>query len=76
MSSKYQVGDEVVFLTDSYNKDKRFTITNVYFQNIDPVDRSLKKYSYRIVNDIVVLHRDEEDLYWIPAGTVDRPKEN
>ena len=72
--SKYQVDDEVVFLTDSYNKGKRFRITNVYFQTVDPVQRT-QKYSYRIVNDICVLHRDEEDLYWIPSGTIDRPKE-
>ena len=74
--SKYQVGDEVVFLTETYNKGIRFKITNVFFGMVDPRDPSKDKYSYRIENGITVLHRDEEDLYWIPTETIDRPKEN
>jgi hypothetical protein len=74
--SKYQVDDEVVFLTDSYNKGKRFRITNVFFQMTDPLDHNKDKYSYRIVNDTTVLWRDEEDLYWIPSDVIDRPKED
>lgn len=73
--SKYQVNDEVVFLTDSYNKGLRFKITNIYWQISDPV-KLTKKYSYRIENGITVLHRDEEDLYWIPSNTINRPREN
>lgn len=74
--SKYKVNDEVVFLTDTYNKGVRFKITNVYFQMSDPNNHDLDKYQYRIENGVTVLIRDEEDLYWIPTGTVDRPKEN
>ena len=73
--SKYQVNDEVVFLTDTYNKGVRFKITNVYFQMSDPNNHDFDKYSYRIESGITVLTRDEEDLYWIPSNTVDRPKE-
>jgi len=73
--SKYQVDDEVVFLTDTYNQGVRFKITNVYFLMTDPLDNTKDKYSYRIENGITVLYRDEEDLYWIPEGTIDRPKQ-
>jgi len=73
---KYEIGDEVVFLTDSYNNGVRFKITNTYFQMVDPKDHSKDLYSYRIENGISVLYKKEEDLYWIPAGTINRPKDD
>ena len=76
-NSKYKVGDEVVFLTDSYNKGIRFTITKVLVTYPDVRNQhSDLKYSYCIEQGITVLYRNEEDLYWIPTGTIDRPKEN
>lgn len=72
--SKYQIGDEVVFLTDSYNNGVRFKVTHKYFRMIDAKDKTKDTYSYRIENGISSLYKKEKDLYWIPTGTVDRPK--
>jgi hypothetical protein len=73
--SKYQVNDEVVFLTDSYNKGVRFTITQVLVTYSD-IKSSENTYSYRLENGIQNFIRKEEDLYWIPTGTIDRSKES
>lgn len=72
---KYKVGDEVVFLTDSYNKGVRFTITHRFFEMNDLNTPHLDIFSYVISNGIQVFSKQEDDLYWIPIGTVDRPKE-
>ena len=74
--SKYQIGDEVVFLTNTYNNGVRFKITKIYFKMIDSKDSTKDKYSYLIESGITNFLHDEEGLYWIPAGTIDRPKEN
>jgi phage major head subunit gpT-like protein len=75
--NKYKVGDEVVFLTTgyTYNTGVRFTITKVFFQMKDPSNPKLDIFSYDINHGIQTLRMLEKDLYWIPAGTIDRLKE-
>ena len=75
-NSKFKVNDEVVFLTDSFNNGIRFTITKVFFQMVEPDNSDLDVFSYEITNGSQVLRKSEDDLYWIPSGTVNRPKEN
>ncbi len=75
-NSKFKVNDEVVFLTDSFNKGIRFTVTKVFFQMVEPDNSDLDVFSYEITNGSQVLRKSEDDLYWIPSGTINRPKEN
>ena len=73
--SKYQVNDEVVFMTTSYNRGIRFTITQVLVTYSDKRS-SENKYSYRLESGVTNLIKSEDALYWIPKGTINRPKEN
>ena len=74
-NNKYKVGDEVVFLTDTYNKGIRFTITKTFSQMLSTLNPGLDIYSYELNSGITTLRKPEEDLYWIPSGTIDRPKD-